>query len=83
MVADLRLGGGEGRSNWIYGGANQAEIDRRLQKLTKFNKQDRDLHEVVALSMWRLGSSGNFPWGRGATRPSFYCLIPKDRKGCE
>ena len=66
--------------NWIYGGANQAEIDRRLQKLTKFNKQDRDLHEVVALSMWRLGSSGNFPWGRGATRPSFYCLIPRTEK---
>ena len=70
-------------TKWIYGGANQAEIDRRIQRLTTFNRNDTDLYKVVALSLWRLGNAGNFPWGRGATRPSFYCMIPKTEKVCK
>ena len=66
--------------NWVYGGGNRAATEERLQKLTKFNRDDTDLHEVVALGLWRLGSQGNHPWGRAATRPSFYCQIPKHEK---
>ena len=59
---------------WLFGqGPDVAGI--RLLRLNGFNKQDDDLHKVVAKCNFRLARMANLPWGRAAAQPTGYSNV--------
>ena len=67
-------------NTWLF--ANPALTQRRVQRLTRFDKSDRDLFRVVGKCMWRVAQGENKPWGVAAKRPSGYAVIRKTSKVC-
>jgi hypothetical protein len=63
---------------WVYG--TPALTSLRLTRLTSFNKDDGDLHVVVAKCLWKLATQANLPWGRAASRPTGYSNVPDTEK---
>ena len=56
-----------------------SSMDRR-DRLMSFNKQDTDLHAVIAKCLWRLASGANLPWGRAGVQSRGYSEIPVTEK---
>ena len=56
--------------DWLY--RNPVVSESRLNRLLTFNKDDADLHAVVASCLWKLCTGANLPWGRAAVQPSAY-----------
>ena len=52
----------------------------RGKALTKFGKEDKEFHSVVAKCLWNLANGPNLPWGRGAVQPAVYSDIPIHEK---
>ena len=67
-------------SSWLY--SDPTITERRVSRLTRFDKSDQDLFTVVAECLWRVAQGDNRPWGVGALLPSGYVLIRKTSKVC-
>ena len=67
-------------NTWLFDGPEK-DFDSRHDCLTQFNKKtSAEFYSVVALCLWRLATSENLPWGRGATQPSVYSATPPHEK---
>lgn len=63
---------------WLY--TNRKVTTLRMTRLMSFNKEDDDLHVIVAKCLWNLANAPNLPWGRGAVRSAEYSRVPITEK---
>ena len=64
--------------DWMYPNPELSKI--RSIMVTKFNKEDDELHRTVAKCLWNVATGDNLPWGRSARQPRGYSAIPITEK---
>ena len=63
--------------DWVTDTDNSTD---RMDRLMNFNKEDKDLHVVIAKCLWKLASGANLPWGRACVQSCGYLEIPITEK---
>ena len=65
---------------WLNDCKSLREHQKKMRTLTNFSRKDKVFHRVVARSLWKVTTSVNLSWGRGAVQPSVYSVIPDHEK---
>lgn len=52
----------------------------RIDRLLSLKKTDKELHGLVAKCLWDFANGSNLPWGRSATQPNLYSVLPIHEK---
>ena len=65
---------------WLF--RRKSSTESRVARLTGFNKDDIDLHNIVAKCELRLAHGANHPWGVAALKPRGYSAVPETNKVC-